>query len=227
MKEHTLVFDMDDVIADTNSYMIDEVIRLTENDPRPVMQELRRHFLIHKNIIHTLSLRSEFVKHAPELHAAFEEIMAEVMASGEFMSKVRANLAMVNYISSLQFDSGLVVRKAICTHRGFHVEAETRTRGFLREYGVEYLFDDFHVLDFRKVPNKVDFLNTYYGKDWTLVDDNPIVGGDIHPWIENLIVFHGRHKPLPSYRHQVCTGNIIDLNRFIQKRISGWKREQN
>lgn len=81
-------------------------------------------------------------------------------------------------------------KTGIITHRGYHAEGETHTNAMLDKYDVRDQFDDVIVIDYKKHPDKVAFLEQYLdeGDRFTLFDDRPRFDRN-HPLPDNVVVF--------------------------------------
>ena len=210
-------FDMDDVVTDTNTLFIDELISALKASTHPMAPYLLHHLIIHDNI-HTLAFQERLRKHAPEMAVVLDEIIkTDIMDKAEYMSNVQPNhqiVAFIKNVLAMSVESGRI-RLGVTTHRGFHVEAKDRTQLWLREQGIEHLFCEFNVLDFRTIPNKLTYLREMHGDNFILIDDNPIAGIQLLPHHKELVIFTNGRKHLNRYTNQAIVNNERELQAHL------------
>ena len=213
-----LLFDMDDVTADTNGFFVSTLKKLLPTlSQTPEVVDLCEHLNIHDDI-HTLAFQEKLAKHSPHKAKVLNQIVWDhLLSDGVYMTEVQPNHGLVNYIKNTLAQAVLDKRVVlgIVTHRGFHPHAEDLTMDWLDQQGIGYLFEDIHVLDFNTNPDKYVFLCQQYGERFYLVDDNPIIGTEVLDHRSQLIIYTNGRKHLPRYAYQARVSNERELNAHL------------
>lgn len=212
-----LNLDMDDVVTDTNTLMVNDLITILKDYDHPAAEYLLHHLIIHDDL-HTLAFQERLRKHAPELGTLLDTVIkTAIMDKGCYMTRVKPNYAVVDYIRTTLAKAveGGRIELAVTTHRGFHVDATDLTKAWLREQKVEHLINDFNVLDYRTIPNKLIYLRERYGDNFLLVDDNPIAGTELLPHHKELVIYTNGRKHLSRYTNQAIVNNVAELHAHL------------
>ncbi|UOX39511.1 putative acetyltransferase [Aeromonas phage ZPAH34] len=211
MKKLVIAFDKDDTLVNTGAY-INEQIKL---------------FFAKNNMAEELEQVSELEHYTSTLNYPpniKSHIDREIVGPGHFMLYAkptpigtRASMRFFQDFKRLYPDH---VEYVVCTHRGYHKEGLNYTQRWLKTTMIDYLFDDIHVLDPAKNPNKITFLKEKYpDKEILLLDDNPL--GDhhtVHPEMKELVIYN-RLNRFPAYQNQYEYKGISDLLELAKKRM--------
>ena len=205
MKTVNIVFDMDDVVSNTNKYFLQRLLKHLSGltDPTPLESEICRHIVLHEGFS-TLLFQHQTKEIYPELHDAFRQLIWDVcMKDNTYMLEVELNTPIVRYIKhdlAPRLDVLEHVKLHICTHRGFTDVGENYTRQWLEKCHLN-CFENVFALDSKVHPNKLDFLDQQFGDDYILVDDNPIHTDVVLPKNDKLIIYTGIND-LPQFKEQ-------------------------
>lgn len=142
----------------------------------------------------------EFSKNVFLTPESTDGALAVILEEGEFMTTAKPNPVFMSEFARAKrtLSNAFNVKYGICTHRGYHKDAEVLTKPMLDECGFE--FDFVHYLDPTIHHDKMAYLTSLYnepGDIVILIDDRPTNGvkGKFNfnvllmtrPWNENIM----------------------------------------
>lgn len=188
MRPRFLIFDMDDTLVRTQTYITYELRKFFyENNKCDMWYEMKAH------------LRKNGGLNLPEHIRKY--VMEEVILKKKFMSEaLPSRLFNYYFLVPGNLDRGRQV--AICTHRAWAKDGHDLTAEWLDKQKPCIDVSAIHCLDPKKNPDKIEYLKKHYGDDFLLVDDNPFGDVETVRGYDKNVVIYDEYGKYPSHKNQ-------------------------
>ncbi|QDH47067.1 putative GNAT family N-acetyltransferase [Aeromonas phage LAh10] len=203
-------FDMDDTMCQTGEYI----------------KQAIRHFALKTNNKDLL----DYLDRTVELSTMHYEpwvkdlVWSEVVSNGRFMldalpTDICNDGGLVDRVSLFRDEECKhgEVALVICTHRGFHEQGKLFTETWLKDRGLDWVFDEIHCVSSKEHKDKIKYLKEQYpGSHILLIDDNPMGDSAPHtPAMDELIIYD-KYTKFQAYKDQVVyqsDNQVIEIMR--------------